>query len=340
MKTELTDNLVVKSNELIRASYAMTVNEQRLLLACISQIDSRFTLDNGAKFTLSVEQARDLFYTEKNAQNAYRDLQDASERLFERKVRISLPDNKELLTRFVQSVLFDADSGQVTLHFATEIIPYLSQLEQNFTRYRLQNVVQLTSSYAIRLYELIVSWAGQNCFYKEMEIDELRELLALGDKYQRISQLKERVIDITVNQINESTDFNVDIAFRKSRRTFKWVQLRFNRKQAAAAVEAARVHTRDKKALELEHQRQAKRREKWAREFAAFSEQVKITVGMRFWCEKLQRSFVFGAEEWIDDQELIDTYRGKYGLPSNAYRFFEAEIKALLFAKEFTLGAT
>ena len=33
-KQELTENLVVKSNELITASYAMTVNEQRLLLAC------------------------------------------------------------------------------------------------------------------------------------------------------------------------------------------------------------------------------------------------------------------------------------------------------------------
>lgn len=100
-KQELTENLVVKSNELITASYAMTVNEQRLLLACISQIDSRQKLEGDAVFTLTVEQARDLFYSRGDQRHAYRDLQVAAERLFERKVRIDLGGNEELLTRFV-----------------------------------------------------------------------------------------------------------------------------------------------------------------------------------------------------------------------------------------------
>lgn len=239
-KAALDENLVVKSNELIQASYAMTVNEQRLLLACISQIDSRKKLDNLAPFTLTVERARDLFYTKGDQRNAYRDLQDASERLFERKVRISLPNDKELLTRFVQSVLFDPEDGAVTIRFAHDIIPYLSQLERNFTQYRLNNVVQLTSSYAVRIYELIVSWTGQGQLYKEMEISEFRELLALDRKYKQFGQLKQFVIEPAVEQINESTDFELDVSFRKSRRAFKWIQLRYNRKAEAAADDAKR----------------------------------------------------------------------------------------------------
>ena len=134
----LKNNLVVKSNELIMASYAMTVNEQRVLISCISQIDSRQTLAGEAVFRLSVEQARDLFYTKGDQRHAYRDLKEACERLFERKVRIDLPDNKELLTRFVQSVVFDPDNGHADIRFAKEILPYLSQLEANFTKYRLE----------------------------------------------------------------------------------------------------------------------------------------------------------------------------------------------------------
>ncbi|MDK4547794.1 replication initiation protein, partial [Kingella kingae] len=75
-----------------------------------------------------MEQARDLFYTKGDQRNAYRDLKEACERLFERKVRIDLPDNKELLTRFVQSVVFDPDNGHADIRFAKEILPYLSQL--------------------------------------------------------------------------------------------------------------------------------------------------------------------------------------------------------------------
>ena len=82
------DNLVVQHNDLVTASYAMTRHELNLLLSycpCISQIDSRKRSDEGQVFTLTVEQARDLFYNGNDQYNAYRDLKTASERLFERK---------------------------------------------------------------------------------------------------------------------------------------------------------------------------------------------------------------------------------------------------------------
>lgn len=255
--TKLKENLVVKSNELIQASYAMTVNEQRLLLACISQIDSRKQLDKDGTFTLTIEQARDLFYSKGDQRNAYRDLQDASERLFERKVRIALPNNQELLTRFVQSITFIPDSGSVEIRFAYEIMPYLSQLEQNFTKYRLQNVVQLTSSYAIRIYELLVSWAGQNQMYKELEISKFRELLSLNGKYKQFGQLNQFVINPAVEQINESTDFNLEISFKKYRRAYHWIQLGFKRK---VDIGRAEEQKQSKRLFQSEHNEKEKKR--------------------------------------------------------------------------------
>ena len=274
--TDLKNNLVVKSNELITASYSMTVNEQRLLLACIGQIDSRTTLDNGAVFRLSVEQARDLFYTKGDQRNAYRDMQDACERLFERKVRIALPEKQELLTRFVQSIVFDPENGTADLRFAYEILPYLSQLEANFTKYRLSNIVQLTSSHAVRIYELIVSWATQGQYYKEMEIDAFRELLGLGEKYKQNGELRRFVTDRAVQQINESTDFELDINFRKSKRTFKWIQLRFNQKAAAKAADLEAKQQREARAIQNQAAKQNReireQEQKAAAEVAAVSD--------------------------------------------------------------------
>lgn len=275
--TDLQNNLVVKSNELITASYAMTVNEQRLLLACIGQIDSRTTLDNGAVFRLSVEQARDLFYTKGDQRHAYRDMQDACERLFERKVRIALPESQELLTRFVQSIVFDPENGTADLRFAYEILPYLSQLEANFTKYRLSNIVQLTSSHAVRIYELIVSWATQGQYYKEMEIDAFRELLGLGEKYKQNGELRRFVTDRAVQQINESTDFELDINFRKSKRTFKWIQLHFNQKAEAKAADLEAKQQREARAIQNQAAKQNReireREQKAVAEVAAVSDE-------------------------------------------------------------------
>lgn len=265
---DLSNNLVVKSNDLIMAIYALSVNEQRIFLSCLSQVDSREILERDALFTLTVEQARDLFYTRGDQRNAYRDLKQASRRLFERKAKIDLGDGQELLTRFVQSVKFDNKAEEVRLRFAYDLIPYLSQLEQNFTQYRLSNIVQLTSSHAIRIYELLVAWAGNGVLFKEMEIDEFRNLLALDGKYGQISELKRFVIAPALRQINDSTDFELDISFRKVRRAFRWIQLRFNRKPEAARADA------EAKAARLERQAQnaAAKAKREAEETAAAEE--------------------------------------------------------------------
>ena len=222
------ENLVVKHNDLVTASYAMTRHEQNVLLACISQIDSRERLEDGKTFILTVEQARDLFYNGNDQNHAYRDLKTASERLFERKIRLDIGDGKELLTRFVQSVVFDPNQGAVTLRFATDIHPYLSQLERNFTQYRLVNIVQLTSIYAVRLYELVICWLGQKLYNKEFDIDEFRHLMGIGDKYTQFGELKKGVIVPAIDQINEFTDHDVRVSYRKVGRTFRFIRFSFN----------------------------------------------------------------------------------------------------------------
>lgn len=257
---KIEENLVVKGNDLVVARYSMTLNEQRLLLACISQIDSRKKIENKQEFVLTVEQARDLFYSDGNQKNAYRDLKDASERLFERKVRIDLGNNQELLTRFVQSVKFDPDKSQVTLEFADKILPYLSQLEANFTKYRLRNIVQLTSSHAVRLYELIVSWAGQGLNFKEMTLDELRDMLSLGEKYKQFGQLHQKVIKPSIEQINRSTDFELKIDLLKYQRRYHSIQLFFERKPEATQEEKNRIEQK-KRNIAAQQKRQAAARE-------------------------------------------------------------------------------
>jgi plasmid replication initiation protein len=235
------NNLVYKANALIEASYSLTLNEQRLLLACISQIDSSKPLDANMPFTLNIEQARDLFYSDSDRDNAYRDLNLACERLFQRDVRFKSEDEtKRVLTRFISTAKFDDTLQEATIYFSVGILPYISQLKENFTRYRVENMVQLTSTHAIRVYELIVMWANQNQSYKELEIDKFKELLGLYLKYKQVGQLNDRVITPVLEQINDRTDYQLEIKLRKTGRSFQFIQLRFNRKSEAVAKDVKR----------------------------------------------------------------------------------------------------
>lgn len=231
---KLDNNLVVQHNELIVASYEMTVHEQNVLLACISQIDSRpdtQTITDQDVYTITVEQAKDLFYDKKSERNAYRDLEFASRRLFERKVELDIGNNKTLLTRFVQSIVFDPDAGAVNLRFATEILPYLTQLQNNYTQYRMGQVVELSSVHARRLFELILMWIGQQQYSKEFDLDDFRDLMNVYGKYKQFGELKKGVINPAIKMLNENTDLHVTVAYRKVRRSYRFIQLKFHRKQ-------------------------------------------------------------------------------------------------------------
>jgi plasmid replication initiation protein len=146
----------------------------------------------------------------------------------------------EMRTRFIATAKFDHRMQEATLYFAAGILPYISQLKDNFTRYRVENMVQLTSTHAIRVYELLVMWASQNQSYKELEIDKFKELLGLDLKYKQVGQLNDRVIAPVLEQINERTDYELEISLRKVGRSFQFIQLRFNRKSGAVAKDLQR----------------------------------------------------------------------------------------------------
>ena len=50
------------------------------------------------------------------------------------------------------------DLGCVELVFASDVIPLITRLEQRFTEYDIDQVSNLQSKYAVRLYELLVQW--------------------------------------------------------------------------------------------------------------------------------------------------------------------------------------
>ncbi len=258
--SEISNYLVKKSNKLISASYSLTVNEQRLLLACLSKVDSRKKLQETDLFVVSVEQMKELFYTQENEKNVYRDLKEAAEKLLERKVRIDEPNSITgyTIANFVQAAKFEPDLMQVSVRFTYDLSPYLSELTEKFTEYRLGHIAQLTSSYAIRIYELIVSWFGRNGKYTEnkIEIRELRQILDISDKYAQFGQLKQYILDPAIRQINENSDFNVSVEFTKRGRAYHWITFRFEQKVDIQAAEQGKRTEREHRALQNEAAKQ------------------------------------------------------------------------------------
>ena len=197
---------VTKANDLVEASYKLTLNEQRVLLMAIANIDSRKPLLRKYYFQISARDFAETFGIE--IKHAYEALEDAAKRLLKQIVQTYDRKNKvREQFHWVFHVKYFNGEGFVELGFSPNIIPYLTLLSQRFTSYELQHITQLNSSYAIRLYELLKQFAQTG--ERVIPLEQFKQRLELVDQYPRFFDLKRRVIQPAVNEINAYTDLEV-----------------------------------------------------------------------------------------------------------------------------------
>jgi plasmid replication initiation protein len=203
----MTSNLIItKANQLIRQSgYELSLIEQRILLLCIGKMDSmNKTVSN--VFTLSVDDFNAELGLSKD--NVYNNLNHAVKRLYERDIYLD-PTNPDSKSRWIYRKIHTLGEGKITISFTPEIMFYLSELKTCFTSYKLKDVAEFESSYSFRFYELLMSW--KNKTELKVEVSWIREALQLGDKYPDIYNLKRKVINPALTDINAFSNLNVTL---------------------------------------------------------------------------------------------------------------------------------
>ena len=202
----MTSNLIAyKSNALVEASYKLTLQEQRLLLVCIGKFNPQE--DNPEK-TLTITAAE--FYEcfpDMGRQHSEEKLKEAIDRLWDRSIIIR--DNKVREEfRWVQyRAQYLTGEAKVTITFSDAIMPYLTQLKGQFTRVVLKNVSSLSSSYSIRIYELLQQFRATGD--RMIQLDDFRSMLGLDDKYQQFKDLNKFLIKPALKELNEKSDLSV-----------------------------------------------------------------------------------------------------------------------------------
>lgn len=197
---------IKKDNALINAAYTLTLAEQRLILLSSAQADG--DADELKDITIYAEQYAEAFKVSRQA--AYMALKDAADSLFERRFSYERLTPKGNIStakrRWVGGVDYVENEGRIVLQYHKDVIPLLCELKSKFTLYALEQVADLTSVHAVRLYELLIAWrsTGKTPVY---ELAEFRRKLGIEpDEYPRMTDFKRWVLDAAVKQINAHTD--------------------------------------------------------------------------------------------------------------------------------------
>lgn len=232
-------DLIVKDNRLIEASYRLDLAEQRLVLLAIAE-----ARESGEKVTaetwleVSAKTYVDTFGLSRTT--GYKVLKQAADNLFNRWMQLRGIDGrtgKEVLvkTRWVSACMYVDQAALVRLQIAPVVIPYISNLESRFTAYQLKNVSQMTSFYAIRLYELLAQY--KTISTRSIDLVELKEFLGATEKaYERMDNFKKKVLDLSVNQVNQFTDLMISYESVKSGRSISGYIFKIQCKDSAKST--------------------------------------------------------------------------------------------------------
>lgn len=220
----LNKNHVVKSNQVIEASYQLSAVEQRIVLAAISRIPKNQPITDDELYPVSINELRQLGVHEKTA---YRDLKEGINRLYERSINLSI-DDKSIKMRWVQEIQFLDSQSVIGIRFSKPILPFISNLSREFTKYALSDIAGINSGYGIRIYELLVQY--RQIGKREISVESLRTMLELGKKYPLFADFKKRVIDTAIDQINEYSPLKVTYEQKKTGRKVTHIIFSFKEK--------------------------------------------------------------------------------------------------------------
>jgi len=242
--SKMKNSLVVKDNALIDASFNLSLIEQRLMLLAIIEAREINNLTPSTRIEIKAQTYSKQFNVDESA--SYKSLASAGKTLkrreFTYKDRYKDHDARTV-AGWVNSVTYVEKMGVIAIKLSEEVIAMISRLEDQFTRYHLEQVSKFNSKYSIRLYELVSKWlaVGQT---EKYEISDLREKLGVGKtEYKTMSLFKTNVLDKAVAEINSESDLKVDYEQFRTGRAISHISLSVKPKHVIKTIDLPKEPT-------------------------------------------------------------------------------------------------
>lgn len=211
---------VVKSNRIIEAKYRLNARAQKFILFMASMVNPH---NEELKYLrVKIKDIEPIFNTEqKKWGSIYQIVKDIILSLNNHPLKITQSDGTNLIINWIASAEIRQGSGMVEFEFSEKLRPYLLQLKSHFTKYKLQNILQLRSGFSIRLYELLK--ARQFIGKAEYELQELKDILGLNGKYAVYYDFKRRVILTAQKELAAYSDIWFEFKERREGRKVKYL---------------------------------------------------------------------------------------------------------------------
>lgn len=225
-----------------------------MAFSTLAECDVNPEFFRNVRFTIRAKDYMELYGVDRAT--AYQALREASERLFDRYFTYDELVDKNLMlyerikSRWVTKIGYQDSQAYITFFLSDDVLSMVGNLKEQYTYLNLYKLANLTSIYAIRVYEMLMQWRKTKAV-PVIELDELRVRLGIADnEYPRMDNFKSRVLDTAIQQINEFTDITASYEQIKDGRKIRG--FKFSYKDKVKAPKALPNKTeRDPKTVDI-----------------------------------------------------------------------------------------
>jgi plasmid replication initiation protein len=209
-------SLVVQHNKIVEARYRLSIGEQRVIKLLISMIEKDDV--DFKEYRINVSDLISLLGIKTG--DIYTAVKRATEKLIGNVITFEIGD-RTIQTAWLAMADYHNGDGFVNLQFAPILKPFLLQLQREFVKYELGNVIHLKHTYSIRIYELLKQ--HQKFGKRKFDIPTLRSTLGIKDnEYQQFCDFRKRILKVAQQELAEKTDIS-----------FEWEEEKQNQKCVA-----------------------------------------------------------------------------------------------------------
>lgn len=205
--------------------YRLNVNQTKILKIVMAMVNPRETLQE--EYTFYDSEFMEIIGIE-NQTAQYIDIPEFLNDVMKNDTFKSIDSNGNIkIIHMFDHVEYNPKEKKIKFAFSNGMLKGLTNLDGNYTKYRLGNILNFKSLYSINLYELFKKeLKGNKNKNISIDIDKLKEWLGLNDKYSRYYDFKNKVLDKVKDEINLLNDIRFD--YSEIRKGKKVIAIKFN----------------------------------------------------------------------------------------------------------------
>lgn len=193
-------NIVVHSDKITKGRSKLSLSEMKAFLATITTIDAK----NDTEFK-EVTLTKKDFCGDTNLD--LRTVKLVCKTLLKQVYEI---ENNQVWKAYpiYQMFEYNKKTDEVTFQFNERMRPYLLELTQKFTKYQIKNIINMTSKYSIRTYQLLKDFRDIKR-HIEFELEDFCDKLEVPKSARVWGNFQSDIMQTAVKEINELTDIRI-----------------------------------------------------------------------------------------------------------------------------------